>query len=163
MVDHGRIGMAELRDVARSQLRRFPKWELEEITSELYLLSVATGSPPAACVRRLHGRYAEQFQLVPQKAANRMLHRGEQPVRIELHPTIDTEAKSEAAHAEAIRRRRVAERADEVLAAPMPDRARHVLMLFARGCTWEAVTAAMSSARSTIHVALGEAREAVAA
>lgn len=51
--------------VALRHRSRFPRWELDELVSELWLLSEELGLPPHVVWRRVHDRYERQTSHLP--------------------------------------------------------------------------------------------------
>lgn len=67
----------QVMSVARRVAKRFPMWTVDEVVSELWIITVEAGVPPHACHLRLHDAYARSFGTMSRKTAARRRDRGE--------------------------------------------------------------------------------------
>lgn len=72
------VDLDQLYRVARHDGRKFPKWELDEIASELWLICVECGKPPVACRRRLQDVYEARFNMLTRGQRRAAEKRGRQ-------------------------------------------------------------------------------------
>ena len=62
--------ISDIRQVAQRVAPSFPHWTHDDVVSELWLITQATGLPPHACWRRLYDAYAQQWSMMSRAGAN---------------------------------------------------------------------------------------------